>query len=86
MILHDLTNCMRIGDVTVFGNDGIFKTIEVKTNPSRTSPAQKRRVNTGSTRSPDGPLQAHVAGRAGQKACLAGVRPCVGTYFGDVRD
>jgi hypothetical protein len=43
-ILHDLTNCLRIGDVTIFGNDGTFKTIEVKTNPSRTSPAQNRRV------------------------------------------
>ena len=31
-ILHDLTNCLRIGDVTVFGNDGSFETIEVKTD------------------------------------------------------
>ena len=44
-ILHDLTNCLRIGDVTVFGNDGTVTTIEVKTNPRRTSPAQNRRVN-----------------------------------------
>ena len=45
-ILHDLTNCLRIGDVTIFDNDddGIFKTIEVKTNPRRTSPAQNRKV------------------------------------------
>lgn len=40
----DLTNCLRIGDATIFENDGTFKTIEVKTNPSRTSPAQNRRV------------------------------------------
>jgi len=43
-ILHDLTNGLRIGDVTIFDNDGTFKTIEVKTNPSRTSPAQNRRI------------------------------------------
>lgn len=43
-LLHDLTNCLRIGDVTIFENDGTFQTIEVKTNPSRTSPAQNRRV------------------------------------------
>lgn len=43
-ILHDLTNCLRIGDVTIFANDGTYKTIEVKTNPARTSPAQNRRV------------------------------------------
>jgi hypothetical protein len=33
-ILHDLTNCLRIGDVTIFANDGTYKTIEVKTNPT----------------------------------------------------
>jgi hypothetical protein len=43
-LMHDLTNCLRIGDVTIFGNDGTFTTIEVKANPSRTSPAQNRRV------------------------------------------
>lgn len=43
-LLHDLTNCLRIGDVTIFANDGTFKTIEVKTNPSRSSPAQNRRI------------------------------------------
>jgi hypothetical protein len=30
-ILHDLTNCLRIGDVTVFG-DGLPETIEIKTD------------------------------------------------------
>ena len=43
-ILHDLTNCLRIGDVTIFGNDGTHETIEVKTNPNRTNPAQNRKV------------------------------------------
>ena len=43
-ILHDLTNCLRIGDVTVFGNDGSFETIEVKSDPRRRSPAQRRRI------------------------------------------
>ena len=43
-ILRDLTNCLRIGDVSILDNDGTFTTIEVKTNPSRTGPAQNRRV------------------------------------------
>jgi hypothetical protein len=44
-ILHDLTNCLRIGDVTVFGNeDGSFKTLEVKSDPGRRSAAQNRRI------------------------------------------
>jgi hypothetical protein len=43
-ILHDLTNCLRIGDVTVFGNDGSFETVEVKSDPGRRSPAQLRRI------------------------------------------
>jgi hypothetical protein len=43
-ILHDLTNCLRIGDVTVFDDNGTPKTIEVKTDPNRRSPAQKRKI------------------------------------------
>jgi hypothetical protein len=41
---HDLTNCLRIGDITVFGNDGSHQIIEVKSNPHRRSPAQARRI------------------------------------------
>jgi hypothetical protein len=43
-ILHDLTNCLRIGDVTVFDHDGMPSTIEVKSDPKRRSPAQKRKI------------------------------------------
>jgi hypothetical protein len=43
-LLHDLTNCLRIGDVTVFERDGTPSVIEVKTDPSRRSPAQNRRI------------------------------------------
>jgi hypothetical protein len=43
-ILHDLTNCLRIGDVTVFGA-GPPETIEVKTDGERRSPAQRRRIS-----------------------------------------
>jgi hypothetical protein len=43
-ILHDLTNCLRIGDVTVFGDDGTATTIEVKSDPNRRSPAQNRKI------------------------------------------
>ena len=43
-ILHDLTNCLRIGDVTVFGDHGSPETIEIKSDPQRRSPAQRRRI------------------------------------------
>ena len=42
-IMHDLTNCLRIGDITVFGDDGP-DTIEVKTHPQRRYSAQDRRI------------------------------------------
>ena len=55
--LHDLTNCLRIGDVTVFGNDGSHKIIEVKSNPERRSSAQLRRIRTAEAALQDpGPL------------------------------
>jgi hypothetical protein len=43
-IQHDLTNCLRIGDMTIFPNDGTFETIEVKTDAARRSAAQRRRI------------------------------------------
>lgn len=43
-ILHDMTNCLRIGDVTIFGNDGSRETIEVKSNPRRSKSVQQRRI------------------------------------------
>lgn len=42
-IMHDLTNCLRIGDITVFG-PGAPEVIEVKSAPQRRSPAQKARI------------------------------------------
>jgi hypothetical protein len=43
-ILHDMTNCLRIGDVTVFRSDGSRETIEVKSNPQRSKSAQQRLI------------------------------------------
>jgi hypothetical protein len=43
-ILHDLTNCLRIGDMTVFG-DGEPKTIEIKTNSQNRARRQNRRIS-----------------------------------------
>lgn len=43
-ILHDMTNCLRIGDVTVFGGDGSRETIEVKSDPQRSKSPQQRRI------------------------------------------
>jgi hypothetical protein len=57
--LHDLTNCLRIGDVTVFADDGGFETIEVKTDAARRSPAQRRRIRAAQSAVRDGgPLNA----------------------------
>ena len=53
-ILHDLTNCLRIGDVTVFASDGDFETIEVKSDPGRRSPKQNRRIKTARAAVRDG--------------------------------
>jgi hypothetical protein len=44
-ILHDMTNCLRIGDVTVFRNDGSRETVEIKSDPMRRRSAQQRRIN-----------------------------------------
>jgi hypothetical protein len=43
-LLHDLTNCLRIGDASVFVPDGLLLQ-EIKTNPQRQEPAQTRRIN-----------------------------------------
>jgi hypothetical protein len=43
-ILHDLTNCLRIGDITVFGDGRPPETIEIKTDIERRTPAQRRRI------------------------------------------
>jgi len=44
-LLHDLTNCLRIGDITVFSPDGTtWDTIEVKSNPNRSASKQRRRI------------------------------------------
>lgn len=42
-ILRDMTNCLRIGDATVFGDDGP-ETIEVKPDALRRGPAQRQRI------------------------------------------
>ncbi|GGR81773.1 hypothetical protein Snoj_39200 [Streptomyces nojiriensis] len=44
-LLHDLTNCLRIGDVTVFNDMGPLQTEEVKTNPRSIDKKQLRRIN-----------------------------------------
>lgn len=44
-ILHDLTNCLRIGDVTVFANDdNSYTTLEIKSGPERRRSAQNQRI------------------------------------------
>jgi hypothetical protein len=45
-ILHDLTNCLRIGDITVFGNDGSMETLEIKSASGRRSSGGSRLPET----------------------------------------
>jgi hypothetical protein len=33
VILHDMTNCLRIGDMTVIRNDGSRQTVEINAGP-----------------------------------------------------
>ena len=40
-----MTNCLRIGDVTIFRNDGSHETIEVKSNPQRGKSAHQRLIH-----------------------------------------
>ncbi|MGW1438711.1 hypothetical protein ACWD7M_26145 [Streptomyces griseus] len=44
-LLHDLTNCLRIGDMTIW--DGVHppRTQEIKTNPKNSRSTQLRRIN-----------------------------------------
>ncbi|WP_194904200.1 hypothetical protein [Catenulispora rubra] len=44
-ILHDLNNCLPIGDVTVFGPDRPPVTEEIKLNAERQDPARLRRIH-----------------------------------------
>lgn len=56
-LLHDLTNCLRIADLTEFGPDGHQGLHEVKRNPKNKSSTQTRRMQ-GAIRAAtaDGPL------------------------------
>ena len=42
-LMHDLTNCLRIGDITVFTHEGPVQ-IEVKTNAKCHNSVQNRRI------------------------------------------
>jgi hypothetical protein len=42
-LMHDLTNCLRIGDISVFTDEGPEQ-IEVKTNAKRRNSVQNRRI------------------------------------------
>ncbi len=44
-LLHDLTNCLRIGDLTVFDDVKSPRTLEIKKNPNKVRGAQVQRVN-----------------------------------------
>lgn len=43
-LLHDLTNCLRIGDITEFKPDGSNLLYEIKSSPTATAGPQRRRM------------------------------------------
>ena len=43
-LLHDLTNCLRIADLTEFHPDGMKLLYEIKKNPSAKRGPQRRRM------------------------------------------
>ena len=54
-----MTNCLRIGDVTMVRRDGSHETIEVKSDPQRSKSAQQRRLKAANDAlSNAGPLPA----------------------------
>lgn len=73
-LMHDLTNCLRIGDITAFTDEGPVQ-IEVKTNAKRHNSVQNRRIKAvrralgrtgplpGDDRPPAWPCAARRAGR-----------------------
>lgn len=62
-LLHDLTSCLRIGDLTVFGPDGRPRVREVKSSGRRARPQQVRRMNDAlQFLAGRGPLRDPVAG------------------------
>jgi hypothetical protein len=44
-LLHDLTNCLRIGDLTIWEGEAEPRTVEIKTNPNRMDRRQLERIN-----------------------------------------
>ena len=44
-LLHDLTNCLRIGDITEFRPDGSKLLYEIKSSPKAKTGPQRRRMN-----------------------------------------
>jgi hypothetical protein len=45
-LLHDLTNCLRIGDITEFRPDGSKLLYEIKSSPNAKTGPQRRRMNS----------------------------------------
>jgi hypothetical protein len=56
-IHHDLTNCLRIGDITVFSNDdGTATTREIKTNPAHQKTVQRQKLRAAQDALTGGPV------------------------------
>ncbi|MGY5014680.1 hypothetical protein ACWCY6_42560 [Streptomyces sp. 900105755] len=53
-LLHDLTNCLRIGDITVWDGVNPPSTEEIKTNPNARRSIQHRRIDQASAAVLDG--------------------------------
>jgi hypothetical protein len=70
-LLHDLTNCLRIGDITEFRSDGSKWLYEIKSNPKAKKGPQRRRMEAAVEAVMNG---GELPGRPGNRIVTPSVR------------
>ena len=70
-LLHDLTNCLRIGDITEFKPDGSKLLYEIKSSPTAKSGPQRRRMEAAVQAVMTG---GELPGRPGQRIVVPPIR------------
>jgi len=70
-LLHDLTNCLRIGDITEFKPDGSRLLYEIKSNPKAKTGPQRRRMKAAVEAIIDG---GELPGRPGNRIIIPTTR------------
>ena len=75
-LLHDLTNCLRIGDITEFKQDGSKLLYEIKSSPTAKTGPQRRRMEAAVQAVMTG---GDLPGRPGQRIVVP--RPAAARIF-----